>query len=103
MDSDEKIYVNDDDYALISCVCAYSVQTEKTYMGYIYKAKSPNRDDRLYPPYYYVLIFRHTEITISIDLDNLNELIRTFEARVRCRGFIPLIDRSLYVANVLEV
>jgi hypothetical protein len=103
VDSNEKLYVNDDHYSLISFVFAYSVQTEKTYMGYIYKAKSPERDDRLYPPYYYVLFFKHTELTISIHLDNLNELIRTFEARVRCRGFIPLMDRSLYVVNTLEV
>jgi hypothetical protein len=94
---------NDDDYALISYVCAYSLQTFTFYKGHIHKVKKAQNDERLFSPHFYVLSFDYADFALKIELDNLNTLIRDFEARSRIRGLIPLIDRSIYQINTLEI
>lgn len=94
---------NDDDYALISYVCAYSLQTSTSYIGHIHKVKNQDKDLRSSFSYFYVLSFDHADFTLKIQLYGLNDLIRTFEARTRIRGFVPLIDRNLYLTNTIEL
>jgi hypothetical protein len=93
---------NDDDYALISYVAAYCLQTSTTYMGHIHKVKRPVKDEKSSLPYHYVLSFEHVDFNLKEELENLNDLIRNFEARSRVRGLIPLIDPSLWMLNTNE-
>lgn len=93
---------SDDDHALISYVCAYSLQTATSYIGHIHKVKKPPKEDKFLPAHYFVLSFDHADFTLKIELDGLNDLIRTFESRARVRGLIPLIDRSLYLINTTQ-
>jgi hypothetical protein len=94
---------NDDDYALISYVCAYSLQTSTSYIGHIHKTRKIQSDDKFSPHHYYILSFDHHEFSLKMERSGLNDLIRDFESRCRVRGLLPLIDRHLYLQNTIEL
>jgi hypothetical protein len=94
---------NDDNYSLISYVCAYALHNSVTYIGHIHKFKSPEALSKNFlPPSFYILTFDHVDFTLKIESNNLNDLIRIFEFRCRVRALIPLCDRNLYLTNTIE-
>lgn len=94
---------DDDSYALISYVCAYSLQSATPYIGHIHKASKRAHFDPIFPNHYYILSFDYADFSLKMELENLNQLVRDFEARARVRGLIPLIDRSNYMKNLVDL